>query len=859
MRYSTNNCLKCLWSLLVLLISVAERSYGQAPVSSPEVSAPGKFDVQHIALDLRFDLERQQAAGSADITLSPLESTRLIALDAAFFTIEKVELNHRALVFHYDSTDRDNNLRITLDRVYVPADTITIHIMYRTRFTNASDPNNLWGSYGKGLRFFTPGATEPRRRPQIWSMGKPNGNRCWFPGKDTPGDHRTFELRATVPQPLTVISNGRLLEQQQHPDHTTTWHWKTNMPHENYQSGFVAGEYAVLKTAVKGVELYQYCYPDEVEATQASVERLPDIVHFFQQATGRAYPYDAYRQIFVQEFPWGGGATQGIAAISENMIDDYTTHADFFYLWDGVEAQDLAAQWFGQMIAPRDWSHHWLSGAFVTYFDALYSAHKNGWDEMQLWNRLFQLNTCMGDWGSGVRRPIVPASAEDPSTLCFDNFSLRGALVLHLLREEIGAARWDKVIQHYVNTHAGKTVTTHDFQQAVEAVTNTSWKWFFDQWIYRTGHPLFEVKQHYDAAQKQLFLQVKQTPVVDSTLLSSPSRLFQGKMTIALNNIRHTIQIASRPDTTYIFHSETKPDFIVFDVGKTWLCEIQFEKNRAEWMAQWLHSDDVMARQDAMKALSGIYRADDTPAAVRDTIAGAFRSVISGKAYWRLRYNALMTLQGMIGTQPPDLATEDMLLQVIQKEASWNRAAAIAFLGKSGTDKHAEVFLSYLDDKSDRVVNAAANALGKTHSPKAYDALMRLPAKPSWKNQSLISALNGLRELGDARGISLALDALTDKNAAARWTLATPVWDFRVAAAETLKALDAGKEGYPIVYQRYTQALKENNISDIFNNLLLFATLGDQRALALFPELKNRFAGDANALMAIEQYESQLK
>jgi HEAT repeat protein len=94
-----------------------------------------------------------------------------------------------------------------------------------------------------------------------------------------------------------------------------------------------------------------------------------------------------------------------------------------------------------------------------------------------------------------------------------------------------------------------------------------------------------------------------------------------------------------------------------------------------------------------------------------------------------------------------------------------------------------------LNDTSDRVVNAAAIALGKSKSPLAYDALVKLKNKPSWKNQSLISALYGLSELGDERGVALALKALRDDPPGARWTLATPVWDYRLTAANTLVAL----------------------------------------------------------------------
>ena len=57
------------------------------------------------------------------------------------------------------------------------------------------------------------------------------------------------------------------------------------------------------------------------------------------------------------------------STISENMVDDYGTHADFFYLWDGVEANDLAAQWFGSLLTPRSWEHAWLNNPAAVHVE----------------------------------------------------------------------------------------------------------------------------------------------------------------------------------------------------------------------------------------------------------------------------------------------------------------------------------------------------------------------------------------------------------------------------------------------------------------------------------------------------------
>ncbi|MBL7728017.1 MAG: hypothetical protein JNM68_10040, partial [Dinghuibacter sp.] len=114
-------------------------------------------------------------------------------------------------------------------------------------------------------------------------------------------------------------------------------------------------------------------------------------------------------------------------------------------------------------------------------------------------------------------------------------------------------------------------------------------------------------------------------------------------------------------------------------------------------------------------------------------------------------------------------------------------------------------------------------------------------------------------ELGDPRGVEMAMNALNDNPPSARWTLATPVWDFRIAAAITLKELGKSREAYDLVHERFQKSLEEEDISDIFNNLLLFATLADDRGLQAMKQVKEMYRNNEAAIKAVEQYETQLK
>jgi aminopeptidase N len=851
------------WFLFFISISLVGFTTAQSSeINSQNTSSKRNrtIDVQHIKLNLQFDFKKKQAYGTASITVSPLISSNTILLDAGMLSINSVVLkNGPILKFQYDSSDRNDNLLIHLNRSYSSGEKLTVVVSYHTNYVNVTDPNNLGGSYGKGLRFFSPTFTDPRKRKQIWSAGVPHSNRYWFPCYDGPDDFRTTELLATVDKNLTIISNGVLADKKQNADSTVSFHWKADEPYANHQTSIVIGDYVDLQQNFNGVAIHNYSYPDEVNAVIASTIRLTDMMRFFSEKIKTKYPYSTYNQIFVQEFPWGGGHNRNSSTLSDNMIDDEGTHADFLYLWDGVEGYDLAAQWFGNLLTPQSWEHAWLNKSFATYFSALYSEYKNGTDEFQLWIRSFHHNTYLADWYAGIQRPIVTRHNDNLLALTGDNYALyHGAEVLHMLRKQLGEEHWWKSIAYYVKTFANKTVTTEDFLTSIKAATCKNMSWFFDQWVYKMGHPLFEVTKKYNPAKGKLLLTIKQTQVKDTASVYPQSHYFKGWMDIAIDNRIERVWIEALKENFFSFSSTTEPKLVNVDFGNSWVKEMKFEKPLNELLYQFQNDKDVTGRNNAMLQLVVIAKKDGTAATDKQQIINAFYKVISGNSYWRFRSAALGQLRRIL--KPPyDEKIVTLVKSIIQKESSWLKTSAVSFLGTTNDASYIPLYTECLTDKSDRVIAAAALALANTKAPGIFEILLTLKDKPSWKNQSLMTALNAMKLLKDPRTIDIALAALKDSPPKPRWTLANNSWDYRVVAAEALAAFGEGRLGFPIVFERFEKSLEENDVNDIFNNVMLIAILGDARGQKVFDIVKLKFKDDTNAMAAAIQYEEQFK
>lgn len=860
--------------ILLLFTGVVRQSFAQnngTHVPVLQQSNLSEIDIQHINLRIQLFPKEKTLKGAVSVYCSPVKPISHLHLDAAALTIDKVMLsNGKKLAYTYNDTAQNKALAISLDREYKPGDNLIVQIEYKTNHVNETDPSAIGGSNGKGVRFLAPSTIEKSRQPQIWSMGEPDGNMYWFPCVTDLNDLRTTTIIATIEDPFVFISNGVCSAKQQNGDGTTTFTWDAKTPYANHKTAFVVGKYINYPQQYKQVNLNNYCYPGELEAVIATTERLPDMMRFFSDLTGADYPYPAYSQTFVQEIPWGI-SNMMMSIQTENMIDDYPTHKDYLYLWDALEGESLAAQWFGNYVGIKSWSDVWLEKGLSRYISWMYSEYKNGHDEFLLYQYVTDFFSYKGTWDAGIRMPVVTNDYEETALLTDPKYAesaypyFKADLVLHMLRKHLGDAKFLQVLQHYVKTYGGKTAGTADFKKVVELVSGEKMDWFFDQWIYQTGHPVFEVSKKYNSTTKKLELTVKQVQQADTTIHYPQVEYFQGKIAIAVDDQIHTVWLKPQAVNEFALPAHTEPRLVNFDFENTWIKEISFEKSADELLYQLNHDKDIMGRYFAIGSLVGIAADSTTTTDQRNVIWNGISQLLKADVYWRIKFAALFQVQGLFnrsaGGNPVFSYTPDViktLKQTVEQNTAWVRSTAISILGRSKDSALASFYIPYLNDSSERVVNAAAIALGRSGHSIAFDHLIKLKNKPSWKSQSLISALYALTELKDERAAALALASCTDSEIP-HWTLGTPVWDHRLAAVNTLVALGQEATAYPLFKKQFDAAIKDDILNDIFYVALQVAMLGAPGGQEIFDTLKQKYAKNETALAAAEGLEAQFQ
>jgi aminopeptidase N len=504
------------------------------------------------------------------------------------------------------------------------------------------------------------------------------------------------------------------------------------------------------------------------------------------------------------------------------MIHD--ARAELDQTSDSLESHELAHQWFGDYVTARSWSDIWLNESFATYFQAMWDEHSLGHDDFLYLDVKSNQDAYFSAWNRGQRRPIVTKNYMNPDAV-FDTYAYpRGGAVLHMLRTFLGEDNWWRSLNHYLTKHAHQPVETAQLRIAIEETTGQPMDWFFDEWVYKMGHPVFRVTQAYDQTKKELTLNVRQEQKSDPESQYPQAGLFQTPVDIEIGTATNTrverVQIEPKEEQSFKFAVDSEPLLVGFDFNGTLIKEINFEKTSAQLIYQLRNDKDVLGRIWALSQLAARMKDEKTVAADRETIRAAVAEAATKDQFWGARANATSALGG-------SKESKDALVAATKDSNATVRVLAVNSLAATKDPALATVYLALTNDRSYQVIRAASIALGQTKSPAAYETLVKLIDQSSWRDTIRASALSGLAELGDKRALELG------------FKYAAPPNRFGVRASALALVANTAKDDsrtLPLMTAAINEGIENQNFQILTAAGNGLVQLGDARGVAIIEE-----------------------
>jgi aminopeptidase N len=438
-------------ALAVLLFCAAH-----AAAQNPSV------DVQHYAVDITLPRSGSEIAAVAELTVTPrVTPLDWLVLDFGDLTIDSVAIEDRDISWFRTDTER-----ITVAAMRTTAEPFRVRITYHGKPPDGLVlQQNKYGHFG------------------VFADNWPNRAHQWFPSVDHPSDKATVEFRVTAPDSFDVIANGTLVESASLQNGAKRWHWRETTPIPVHCMVIGATEFAIVRAGRdEDVEVSYYLYPRDRDDGVRQFGRAVEMLDLFADLVG-PYPY---AKLAIVESSTRFGGMENASAI---FLDEKRIHGKESL--EPLVAHEIAHQWFGDSVSQRDWHDLWLSEGFATYFSALFFERANGRDSFR--DAMRENRNDYLKKPELAARPINDPDA-NPSQLLDALRYDKAAWVLHMLRGVIGDQAFFAGIRDYYAAYRDGNATTADLRVIMERHAGQPLDWFFQQWLYEPGHPVFRTK-----------------------------------------------------------------------------------------------------------------------------------------------------------------------------------------------------------------------------------------------------------------------------------------------------------------------------------------------------------------------------
>jgi aminopeptidase N len=419
-------------SVFLLLLLACLPSPGHTALRPPSA-------VPEYNLEVSFDLPRGKIRGQVVIQAPP---GKKLVIDPGDLNLIKVEERGRRLAI---SRGREGE-----PLVLVPQG--PIHLTYEMKLKNLDDNRiDERGLFLQGM---------------------------WYPQVE--GFCR-FKLTAVLPAGFLAVSEAdRIIKEEKAGQ--VIFHFDFPYPlHESDGISLVASnQFVTSHSTFKNVEIWTYLLPEEAPLAAGYLERTKVLLEKYENLLG---PFPYRRFAIVESFLKPSLALPTYVLMNREKLhqkDPENSPLD----------HELVHQWFGCSVSPDYERGNWSEG-LTTYF----SSHLQHEEKREDWS---YRRTLLADFQSQVR-PIKEYPLRKFSECCGPLSRAigygKGALVFHMLRQQVGDEKFFGAIRQFFKNHQFAVASWTDLQRSFESVANQNVTWFFRQWVDEVGLPNIVIKE----------------------------------------------------------------------------------------------------------------------------------------------------------------------------------------------------------------------------------------------------------------------------------------------------------------------------------------------------------------------------
>lgn len=465
-------------------IALAVPAYSQQIQRTP-------FDVTNYVIDAQLLPAENRLAVTADVTFVPLEDTRTVSFElngslkvdsiarvdaAATLTAKPPVAKPKpgatpaaaapagGITFVQDQvgvSDLGPSVRIDL------GDTVTKGTPIKLRFKYSGILNTPSGG--------------PLLTKRLAYVGEDEGYLMyaarWFPFHDYAADPSMADIIITAPAGLQVVGYSDT------PVTNVGGKFRFTQSKPGLIGNLAYGKYQSRSLRVNDYEIQFYTRPGNDSLIASYGESLGKALGYYTQKFG---PPDMGKKLIV-------------AQIDDESLEFYSSLGMLFLsnrqfeqarpITEDRLQREAAFQWWGLTVGLKSFDDAWLSQGLAEYSAfSLRESTVNAPQADALRRELLEKALTFEQTASLLR---APANLDDQSTAYQYIMYAKGAFVYKLLRDTLGAQKFDQLLRTFLQEHRGKNASIEDFEKLTSKVAGDNMRYFFARWVEGTGVPEF--------------------------------------------------------------------------------------------------------------------------------------------------------------------------------------------------------------------------------------------------------------------------------------------------------------------------------------------------------------------------------
>ena len=460
------------------------------PLTPPAIASDAPASILRHDLFVQIDPERHALCASDRLTVELPQARPVQFSLAPTLHLDRLVLiaspaspdeSDRDLPFEIDRhTAPDSRQRVTVPAALVRAGTVSLTAYYHGTINDPpKEPRHL--------RFVTPSETAGHIGPEGVYLSSESQ---WY--LDVGDSLTEYRLRVAVPAGWTAVSQGKVRRSGacppdlcSQPDMTLA-EWDPIPPTEALT--LVANRFVgkIREWSSQGgqrVQLGAYLFPEDA---QLADEYLDATARYLEAYIGMLGPYPFDTFAVVENFFASGLGMPSFTLLGSGVIKRH-------YIQPYALGHEIVHSWIGNSVLNRTEKGNWVEG-LTTYLANYYWHEWAGESDQQRDQRRLMLhgyNLHVPPERDYALRDFTQKHDERDNAIGYQ----KAAMVFHLLRQEIGNEAFWRSLKRLTDIYRGRRAEWRDVEQVFAETSGKDLRWFFAQWVERSGAPDVTLKQ----------------------------------------------------------------------------------------------------------------------------------------------------------------------------------------------------------------------------------------------------------------------------------------------------------------------------------------------------------------------------